>query len=169
MKIAIWFALSGFGATGIAWAAPVPPPKNDLVLEILGHIYPVDQFPTNCANLLRGEKCSEGSYGNFHIQFRKEGELTSTLTTFSGPEGIQVTETSIVKDGHVKKAVIENLALKKRSELEVRGSKVYYKVTDLTDQSVKTAEDDAEENLVVPSTVIPYVTPHFGDLQDGTS
>lgn len=165
MNIAIWVAVLGFGIG--ARAAPVPAPKSDLVLEILGRIYPVDQFPAACANLLRGEKCEAGSYGSFHIQSRKEGELNSTLTTFSGPEGIQVTETSLEKDGHVKKAVIENLALQKRSELEVRGGKVYYKVTDLTDQSVKTAEEDAEENLVVPSTVIPYVAPHFGALQAG--
>jgi hypothetical protein len=84
-----------------------------------------------------------------------------------GPEGIQVTETSLEKSGHVKKAVIENRALQKRSELEVREGKVFYSVTDLKDQSVKRATDDAEENLVVPSTVISYVTPHFDELQAG--
>ena len=155
----------GFGLPGIASTSPGS--TGDLVLDIQGRIYPVDQFPARCADLLKGAKCSEASYGSFHIQSRREGEFNSSLTTFLGPEGVQVTETSLEKAGHVKKAVIENKALQKRSELEVRDGKVFYKVTDLKDQSVKTATDDAEENLVVPSTVISYVTPHFDELQAG--
>jgi hypothetical protein len=133
----------------------------------MGNIYPVDQLPQRCDGILRGVKCPEPSFGKFHVLTRKEGEVTASTTTFSGPEGVQVTEQSWEKDGHVRRAVIENLALQKRSELEVRDGKVFYKVTDLTDGSSKTSEDDAEENLVVPSTVMSYIKPSFQQLRDG--
>lgn len=137
------------------------------VLEIMGNIYPIDQLPEKCGGILKGQKCTETSFGKFHVLSQKEGELTASTTTFSGPEGIQVTEQSWEKDGHVRRAVIENQALKKKSELEVRDGKVFYRVTDLTDGSVKTSEDDAEENLVVPSTVMSYIKPSFEQLRNG--
>jgi hypothetical protein len=37
----------------------------------------------------------------------------------------------------------------------------------LIDGTSKTSEDDAEENLVVPSTVMTYVRPSFQDLKAG--
>jgi hypothetical protein len=167
MRFHLAVLLMGWSVCLASSAATPPAPQRELVLDILGHIYPLDQFPARCADLLKGAKCTEPSFGSFHIQTHKEGEIQSSSTTFMGPEGIQVTETSIEKAGHVKKAVVENRALQKRCELEVREGKVHYTVTDLQDQSVKTATDDAEENLVVSSTVISYVTPHFEELQAG--
>jgi hypothetical protein len=137
------------------------------ILEIMGSIYPVDQLPEKCTGILSGMKCSEPAFGKFHVLAKKEGELTASTTTFSGPEGVQVTEQSWEKDGHVRRAVIENLAIQKKSELEVRDGKVFYRVTDLKDGSMKTSEDDAEENLVVPSTVMAYIKPSFQDLKAG--
>jgi hypothetical protein len=139
----------------------------DVSLEIMGNIYPVDQLPAGCAEILKGVKCADPSYGKFHVISKKEGGITSSVTTFSGPEGVQVTEQSWEKDGHVQKAVIENLAIRKRSELEVKDGKVFYRVTDLSDGSTKTSEDEAEENLVVPSTVMSYIKPSFHLLNEG--
>jgi hypothetical protein len=169
-KIGIGMAASLIWISGAAFAAvkkeTVPAPSGAL-LEIMGNIYPVDQLPARCDGILKGVKCPDPSFGKFHVLSKKEGELTASTTTFSGPEGVQVTEQSWEKDGHVKRAVIENLAIQKRSELEVRDGKVFYRVTDLSDGSVKTAEDDAEENLVVPSTVMSYIKPSFQQLKEG--
>jgi hypothetical protein len=93
--------------------------------------------------------------------------LVHAMNVFTAPEGDQVIEESWEKDGRVRRAVIENRVLQKKSELEVRDGKVHYKVTDLRDQSVKTSVDDAVENLVVPSTVMSYVRPHFEELAKG--
>jgi hypothetical protein len=48
----------------------------------------------------------------------------------------------------------------------VKNGKVFYKHTD-KDGKTKTAEDDAEENLVVPSTVMSYIRPRFSELIAG--
>ncbi|MBC7396697.1 MAG: hypothetical protein H7333_04565 [Bdellovibrionales bacterium] len=141
--------------------------KNDLLLDIDGNIYPRDQLPQTCPDLLKGVKCLVDSFGHYHVESKKEGELIYSKAVFSGPEGPQVIEESWEKDGHVQKAVVENHALEKRSELEVRDGKVYYKVTDLKDQSVKTAEDKYQDNLVVPSTVMSYIRPHNAELAAG--
>ncbi|MBU6154388.1 MAG: hypothetical protein KGP28_08825 [Bdellovibrionales bacterium] len=138
-----------------------------VLLEIMGNIYPVDQLPPGCGGILKGVRCADPSYGKFHVISKKEGEVTTSITTFSGPEGVQVTEKSWERGGRVQRAEIENLAIQKRSELEVRDGKVFYKVTDLTDGSTKTSEDDAEENLVVPSTVMAYIKPSFQQLKEG--
>ena len=152
--------------------APVPAlkaqaVKSDLLLEILGNIYPQDQFPAECFELLKGAPCAARPFGHFHIESKKDGELVYSKTTFTAPEGDQVIEQSWEKDGHVKKAMIENRALQKNSELEVKDGKVFYKVTDMRDGSSKTSSDDWEENLVVPSTVMSYIRPSFRELGDG--
>jgi hypothetical protein len=178
-KTGVWFVLGFCLISGAAFAAvkkgSIPlqaemaksaEPKETL-LEIMGNIYPVDELPSACTGILKGVKCPDPSYGKFHVVSKKEGDLTTSTTTFSGPEGVQVTEQSWERDGHVKRAVIENRAIQKRSELEVRDGKVYYRVTDLSDGSSKTSEDDADENLVVPSTVMSYIKPSFQDLKDG--
>jgi hypothetical protein len=178
-KTGVWVVLGFCLVSGVAFAAvkkgsaptqseaAKPAAPKETLLEIMGDIYPVDQLPSGCSGILKGEKCQDPSFGKFHVVSKKEGDLTTSTTTFSGPEGVQVTEQSWEKDGHVKRAMIENLAIQKRSELEVRGGKVYYRVTDLSDGSSKTSEGEAEENLVVPSTVMSYIKPSFQDLKDG--
>ncbi len=136
-------------------------------LEIVGRIYPIDGAPARCRGILKGDACAEAPFGTFHVVSRKEGDAHTSVTTFTGPDGVQVTETSTEKNGRVQKAVAENLALQKRFELEVRDGKVRYRMTDLVDGSVKTAVDEAEENLVVPSTVMSYVSPRFAELEAG--
>ena len=152
--------------TGVATLRAGIEPK--LLLEIHGRIYPRDSFPSECKNMLEGAPCSVPSYGKVRMMSRLYPDgLVHATNVFSAPEGDQVIEESWEKDGHVRKAVIENRALQKKSELEVRDGKVHYKVTDLRDQSVKTSVDEAEENLVVPSTVMSYIRPHFGELEKG--
>ena len=146
---------------------PVELAKKDLLLEINGSIYPRDELPTTCADLLKGGKCAVESYGHYHVEVKKEGELAYAKATFADPSGIQVTEESWEKDGHVQRAVVENKALERRSELEVRGEQVFYKVTDLSDQSVKTSEGKLDANLVVPSTVMSYIRPFNAELAAG--
>ena len=161
MRISVLFFLFA----GTAWGAKLPPVESPA--DVLGSIYPVDQFPERCRDLLRGVECKEQSFGRYKMTTRMDGEWTETVTTFSGPEGVQVTDRTWERDGRVKRAVIENLAIQKRSEIEVRDGKAYYKTTDLSNASVKTSVDDAEENLVVPSTVFPYLKPRFRELKEG--
>lgn len=151
-----------------AWAAAAPPAaKSDLLLEILGHIYPEDRLPARCPEILKGTPCPDAPFGTFHVQSRKEGELTFSTSTFTGPEGAQVIEQSWEKNGRIQRAIIENRALRRLSELEVKAGKVHYKVTELDTGKVKTSVDDAEDNLVVPSTVMSFVRPSFQSLKEG--
>jgi hypothetical protein len=160
-KRSLFFAVFLALSPGVCSAAP------EVVLDMLGNIYPVDQFPEKCADLLKGAKCEEKAFGQFHVTSKKEGDLVSSTSVFTAPEGVQVTELSSERGGHVIKAMIENQAIKKRSELEVKEGKVFYKVTDLVTGAVKTSQDDAETNLVVPSTVFSYISPFFNDLREG--
>jgi hypothetical protein len=141
--------------------------KANVLLDIDGKIYPRDNFPETCKEMLHGVKCTEKAFGTYHVESKKEGDQIYSKATFSDPETVQVTEQSWEKDGHVVKAIVENSVLKKTSELEVKNGKVTYKTTDKTDGSVKTSEDDAEPNLVVPSTVMSYIRPFNSQLLDG--
>ena len=165
----------GLTAGNMAWADPSVKgatlragvePK--LLLEIQGRIYPKDAFPAECKDLLAGGACPAPAFGKVRMVSRLSGEgLVHATNVFTAPEGDQVIEESWEKEGRVQRAVIENRVLQKKSELEVRDGKVHYKVTDLRDHSVKTSVDDAEENLVVPSTVMSYIRPHFDELEKG--
>jgi len=146
--------LSAFAAVA---PAPVPVSAPNLLMEINGRIYPKESFPSNCAQLFQGAKCDVDSYGRYHLEAKKDGDSIYNYVTFSGPEGDQVIEQSWEKDGKVKKAIIENRAIGKLSQLEVKDGIAYYEVTDLSDRSVKKSQDDAEDNLVVPSTMLNYV------------
>lgn len=148
-------------------AKPVPQAKKDVVLEITGRIYPKDTFPAACAGLLKGEKCPVESFGQYHVESKKEGELIHNSAVFSAPEGPQVIEDSWERNGRVQKARVENRALGKVSELEVKDGKVFYKVTMAEDGSVKTSEDDYEDNLVVSSTIMSYIRPYTDRLAAG--
>jgi hypothetical protein len=162
MKNSLSVLLAVLVIGGPAWADP------KMLLEIHGRIYPKDSIPSECKSLLEGAPCPVQSYGKVRMVSRLQQDgLVHTKNVFSAPEGDQVIEESWEKDGHVRRAVIENRVLQKKSELEVRDGKVHYKVTDLRDQSVKTSVDEAEENLVVPSTVMSYVRPHFEELAKG--
>jgi hypothetical protein len=142
--------------------------ESKLLLEIHGKIYPRDSFPSECKDLLIGAPCAVASFGRVRMNsWLGIGDVVHGLNVFSSPEGDQVIEESWEKEGKVRRAVVENRVLQKRSELEVKGGRVYYKVTDLKDGSVKTSDDDAEENLVVPSTVMAYIRPHFAELEQG--
>ncbi len=148
--------------------APISEQANsDLILEINGNIYPRDQFPGTCKDLFKGAACTEPSFGHYHVEAKKEGDLVHSKAVFNDPEGPQVLEESWEKDGHVQRAVIENRALKRRSEIEVKDGKVHYKMTDLKDGSVKTSTDDLDSNLVVPSTVMSYIRPYHEALKAG--
>jgi hypothetical protein len=151
------FIVPALTAVAAVASAPVSPSASNLLMEINGRIYPKENFPSNCAQLFQGAKCEVDSYGRYHLEAKKEGDFVYNYVTFSGPDGDQVIEQSWEKDGKVKKAIIENRAIGKRSQLEVKDGVAYYEVTDLSDQSVKKSQDDAEENLVVPSTMLNYV------------
>jgi hypothetical protein len=139
-----------------------------LLLEIHGRIYPKDAFPAECKELLAGAACPAPAFGKVRMVSRLNPDgLVHATNVFTAPEGDQVIEESWEKEGRVQRAVIENRVLQKRSELEVRDGKVHYKVTDLRDHSVKTSVDDSVENLVVPSTVMSYIRPHFDELEKG--
>jgi hypothetical protein len=140
--------------------------QQDLLLEIDGRIYPKDSLPQQCEGLLKGVKCPVDSFGHYHVEARKEADLVHSLAVFSAPEGPQVIEESWEKDGRVIKARIENKALGKVSLLEVKDGKVHYTVTQ-KDGDVDTSTDDSEENLVVPSTVMSYIRPHFAEILRG--
>ena len=148
-------ALGAFSFSSPAYSLPVKP--TDLLLEVTGHIYPKDILPASCQGILQGVKCEVAAYGRYHMEMKKEGELVHNYVTFSGPEGDQVLEQSWEKNGKVQKAFIENRAIQKRSQLEIKNGKVYYEVVDLKDNSVKKSEDLAEDNLVVPSTIMKYI------------
>ena len=140
---------------------------SNLLLEVNGKIFPKESFPESCKNLFLGAKCDVDSYGKYHFQSVQDGDAVYNRVTFSGPEGEQVLEQSWEKNGKVKKAIIENRAIKKLSQLEVKDGKIYYQVTDLTDQSVKKSEATAEDNLVVSSTIMSYIKPHFEEITKG--
>ncbi len=162
MKNALRVLLAGLVVGTSAWADP------KVVLEIHGRIYPKDSFPSECKGLFEGAPCPVQSFGKVRMVSRlNQDGLVHAMNVFTAPEGDQVIEESWEKEGRVRRAVIENRVLQKKSELEVRDGKVHYKVTDLRDQSVKISVDDAEENLVVPSTVMSYVRPHFEELAKG--
>ncbi len=169
MKLQSLFCL-GLLITGVAIASTQVGNRvgnEDLLLEILGQIYPEDRLPGKCPDILKGAPCPEASYGTFHVRSRKEGDLTFSTTTFSGPEGPQVIEQSWENNGRIRRAIIENRALRTLSELEVKDGRAFYKVTNLDTGKVKTSSDEAEDNLVVPSTVMSYVRPHFQNLKSG--
>lgn len=149
-------------------AKPTWPPKPDanLLLEIDGKIFPKDSFPDSCKTLFKGVKCPAEGYGRYHSESSKQGDLIYSKTTFIGPDGLQVFEESWEKDGHVQKATIDNRVLGKKSDIEIKNGKVFYKVTD-KDGSIKTSDASAEPELVVPSTVMSYVRPKFPELLAG--
>lgn len=151
---------------GAVASASKAPAKPETVLEIEGKIYPKDTQPRACSEMFKGAKCTEDAFGKFHAVSTKEGELIYSVSTFSGPEGAQVIEESWEKDGHVQRAKIQNKALGKTSELEVRGDKVLYRMID-KDGKVQTDADDLDENLVVPSTMMSYMRPKFSELLAG--
>ena len=151
--------------SGFARASTATTP-NPILLDLDGKIYIKAAFPETCARLFKGEKCAPDSFGHYHVESKMEGDLIYSKAVFSAPEGPQVIEQSWQKDGHVKKAIIENKALGKVMELEVKDGKAFYKTTD-KDGKVKTSDDDAEENLVVPSTVMFYAQPHYQEIMDG--
>jgi hypothetical protein len=174
--VAIFFGSSSFAAenktldkaTPVRTAAsPTSTPMKDLVLEINGEIYSAAQFPDNCGELLHGIKCDAKPVGRMHLESKKEGSEIYSKTTFSDFEMLQVTEQSWEENGHVKRVSTENNVLKKIFELEVKNGKVFYKITDKTDGSVKTSEEDADDNLVVPSTIVRYIGDKLGDLAAG--
>lgn len=161
--ILCWSAASSAGAGPVS---PQPKASPPLLLEIEGKIFPQNRFPESCKSLFQGVKCTAESYGRYHSESLMRGDLVYSKTTFSDPEGIQVLEESWEKDGRVQKAIIDNRVLGKKSEIEIKDGKVYYKVTD-RDGNVKTSDTDAEPELVVPSTVMAYVRPKFPDLMAG--
>jgi hypothetical protein len=146
---------------------PAPQPDQDLLLQIRGRIYPRDAFPAECKDLLLGVPCRAEPFGQVRMESRKDGDLIHGKNVFTAPEGDQVIEESWEREGRVQRAVVENRALKKRSSLEVKNGKVRYEVKDLETGSVKSSEEDAPPNLVVPSTVMSYIRPHFGELEKG--
>lgn len=140
--------------------------KKDVVLEMDGRIYAKDAFPESCAGLFKGTGCTAESLGKFHNESKKEGDLVHALSTFTGPEGVQVIEESWEKDGHVQKAKIDNKVLGKQMSLEViAGNKIRYSLTE--NGKTKTSDDDNEENLVVPSTLMSYIRPKFPQILAG--
>lgn len=145
------------------------PPKVDanLVLSVEGKIFPQDNFPTACKNLLQGVKCDAQNYGTALIESRKDGDHVYNKSVFAGQDGIQQVEESWEKDGHVQKAIIENKILGKLMQVEVKNGKAYYQVTDLKTNAVKKSDDDAEENLVVPSTIMSYIRPYSDKIAKG--
>jgi hypothetical protein len=147
--------------------SPAATPTSDEVLVMDGKIYPEDSLPAECKDLVKGQKCSIEPFGRFHNDSKKEGDLIHAKSFFSDADGPQVTEESWQKDGHVTKAIVTNKALGKISEVEVKDGKVNYKTTEISDGKVKTSQDDAEDNLVVPSTVLAYVRPHFKEIMNG--
>ncbi len=149
-----------FGIVSHASTPPLAP-----LLEIEGRIYPVDAFPANCKDLFNGVQCKEASFGHYHMQAVKEGEVIYSKTEFAAPEGTQVIEQSWEKNGRVQKAKIENKVLAKTLELEVKNGRAYYRTTD-QDGKIKTSDEEAYDNLVVPSTVMAYVRPHFQELMN---
>ncbi len=167
MKKAVYSILMAvlFSLPTPSFSLPVKP--ADLLVEVKGSIYPNDVFPQNCLSILQGGKCPVESYGHYHLEMKKQGELVYNHVTFSGPEGTQVIEDSWEKNGKVQKAIIENRAIGKRSQLEVKNGKVFYEVLDLTDHSVKKSEDVAEDNLVVPSTIMNYIANYREKLTNG--
>jgi hypothetical protein len=148
-----------------SFSLPVKP--ADLLVEVNGFIYPKDVFPTNCMGILEGAKCPAESYGRYHLEMKKQGDLVLNHVVFSGPEGPQVIEQSWEKNGKVQKAIIENRAIGKRSQLEVKNGKVFYEVVDLKDNSVKKSDDDADDNLVVPSTIMNYIALYREPISKG--
>jgi hypothetical protein len=175
-----WMGVFLLIATFSAQAKPTWPPKPEaqavadakakaekaILLEIDGKVYPKDSFPETCKDMFKGGKCPVASYGTYHNESRKEGDLIYSRATFSANGEDQQIEESWEKDGHVQRAVVQNNILGKKCELEVKDGKAIYKVTE-KDGKVKTSEDDAESNLVVPSTIMSYVRPHFPDLMAG--
>ena len=154
-------------ATSTADAAIAKDIKKDLVLEFDGDIYPKKQFPENCGELLHGGKCDAKPLGTMHLESKKEGTVVYSKSTFSDAEMLQVTEESWEEDGHVLRVSIDNNVQKKVFELEVKDNKVFYKITDKVNGSVKTSVEDAEADLVVPSTILSYIGNKLGDLAAG--
>jgi hypothetical protein len=148
------------------WPPPAKAKAAEVLLEIDGKVYPKEGFPESCKSLFKGEKCAVEPYGRYHNEAVKQDDLIYSKASFIGPDGPQVIEESWEKDGKVRRAVIDNHVLHKKSELEVKDGRAYYKVTD-QDGNVKTSDDEAEAYLVVPSTIMAYVRPHFGELMAG--
>jgi len=139
-----------------------PEAISDLLLEVNGKIFSKDTFPADCKDFFRGVKCNVDSFGKYHLESKKEGDLVHNHVVFTGPEGQQSVEDSWERGGRVQKTIFESRVLQKRAQLEVRNGKVFYELTNLKDMSVKKAEDDAVNNLVVPSTMMNYIK-SFGD------
>jgi hypothetical protein len=174
LALALFCSSSGFAAENKTQMKTMPLPAiqpstlaKDLVLEINGDIYSKAQFPDNCGELLHGTKCAAKPIGMMHLESKKDGSEIYSKTTFSDLEMLQVTEESWEENGHVKRVSTENNVLKKIFELEVKNGKVFYKITDKTDGSVKTSEEDADDNLVVPSTIVRYIADKLSDLAAG--
>ena len=141
--------------------------NSPVLLEINGSIFPKDSFPSECSELFKGGKCEAKSYGSFHVESVKEKDEIFSKSVFSSSEGAQVIEQSWEKNGHVRKAIIENKVLNKISELEVKEGVAYFQVTDTKEGGVKKSHEKAEDNLVVPSTVMAYVRPYFPQILKG--
>jgi hypothetical protein len=168
MVLGLTFHFSAFAAVKKAEPLKVDA-KSEVILALDGKIFPQDTFPSNCKDFLKGVKCNAESYGRAHIESRKEKDgMVYSTSIFTGPEGDQQIEQSWEKDGHVQKAIIENKILGKLMQVEVKNGRAYFQVIDQKNKNkIEKSDEVAEENLVVPSTIMNYIKPHSEKIAKG--
>ncbi len=136
------------------------------VFEMLGKIYIKKELQSSCETVNRGFACSQAHYGDFNVVSEKQADSIYSLATFADKDGIQVIEKSWVKDGKIQKGILENKQVGYTTVLEVRDGTTFYE-TEFTDGKKKSDHEKAEENLVLPSSLISYLKPKFPKIING--
>lgn len=140
--------------------------NTNKVFEMLGKIYIKKELLPACETVNRGFPCSQAGYGDFRVLSEKQEDSIYSLATFADQDGIQVIEKSWVKDGKIQKGILENKQVGYTTVLEVRDGTAFYD-TEFTDGRKKSDHEKAEENLVLPSSLIAYLKPKFPKIING--
>lgn len=142
-------------------------PDEPVVFKMDGKIYPFDSFPAICQKAFQGVPCNEESFGMFKVEGKQEPDgSVHSVAVFSDSQGPQVTEESWELKGKLVKAKIHNRVLGTQSSVEVHGNKLIYK-TQYDDGTTKVSDADAEPHLVVSTTLMAYLRPHFAKILAG--
>lgn len=173
MKASFLFILVSFLA-GMPLHAKPNDAKTSIDFEMVGKIFPIQQFPAQCAAAFEGKACDETSPGQYHVvRTQDEQGINHSVTTFSDSQGAQTIEESWEKDGALIKASIKNLLKKTYAEIEVKNGRAYYKSYSTANlkagqpQELKSSEAQAEPNLTISSTLMAYLKAHFKSILVG--
>lgn len=137
-----------------------------VVFEMSGKIYIKKDLPKDCDRVTIGYACSEKPFADFHVTVDLDGKLIHAKSIFKDADQIQVEEDSWREGVAVKKDISRSYLLNSTTTTEIKEGKVFY-TTEFTNGKVTKDTESANDNLVVPTTLIAYLKPHYSEIDAG--